>query len=213
MLKTVLSSFMRYDYVIFTSENGVKIFFEELFTLSCDARIFSGKKICAIGRKTKETLLRYGLNADIVPERGTSEGLWEKLSGEIKKENNVFLVQAKNGRKYLSEELQKSCNLTCFFPYETKAEETDAERLRDLIKNARIDAIIFTSPSTVTNFLSYIPVRELNENNVKLFSIGEITTRAIEKSGLSVCAESEKTDIRSLVLTVKNVFCGKEEKK
>jgi len=213
ILEVILKSFSKFDYVIFTSENGVRIFFEEMFALSYDARIFSDKKICAIGRKTKEALLRYGLCADILPERGTSEGLWEKLSVEIQKENCVLLVQAKNGRKYLSEFLYKACHLTRIFPYETKAEKTEVKQLRELIKSGQIDAITFTSSSTVTNFLSYVSVEELIENNVLLFSIGEITTKEIINSGLSVCAESEKPDISSLVLAVRNAFCKEEKRK
>jgi uroporphyrinogen III methyltransferase/synthase len=210
-IKDILSSFSKFEYVIFTSENGVRIFFEEIFALSCDARIFSGKVICAIGLKTKEALMSYGICADIVPEREVSEGLWEILSAQIKKDNHALLVRAKNGREYLSEMLRKSCSLTELFPYETKAEETDFKRLGDLIESAQIDAVTFTSPSTVVNFLSHISVEELKENNVLLFSIGESTTKAIVNAGLSVCAESEKSDVRSLARAVKDTFCKEEE--
>jgi len=212
MFKAVLTSFAKFEYVIFTSESGVRIFFEELFALSYDARIFSGKRICAIGQKTREALLRCGLNANIVPERETSEGLWEKLVYEIKNENNVFLVQAKNGRKYLSEMLEKACSLTRIFPYETKMEETDKEKLNELINNTQIDAITFTSPSSVENFFSHFSAKKLRENNVLLFSIGEITTKAIKNLGLTVKAESEKADVHSLFLAVQNVLCNRSIK-
>ena len=205
-LKAVFASFSQFEYVIFTSENGVRIFLDEIYALSYDARIFSGKIICAIGRKTKEALLNYGLCADIVPLRGTSEGLWERLREEIKKEHRTLLVQAKNGRKYLSEALSKSCNLTEICPYETIAEDREAERLKELIGSGQIDAITFTSSSTVTNFLTHVSAEELRKNNVLLFSIGEITTKTIEDAGLNVCAESENTDVRSLAIAVKNAF-------
>jgi len=205
-MKTVLAAFSHFDYVIFSSENGVRVFFEEMFSLSHDARIFSGKRICAIGRKTKEALLRYGLCADIVPARGTSEGLWEKLSGEIKSGNHALLIQAKNGRRYLSEALAKSCSLTEIYPYETIAEETEADGLRVLVNSRQIDAITFTSPSTVTNLLSHVSAEELKANSVLLFSIGESTTKTIINAGLCVCAESENADVRSLALAVKHAF-------
>ncbi|MCL1875356.1 MAG: uroporphyrinogen-III C-methyltransferase [Synergistaceae bacterium] len=212
-MKEITSSFSQFKYVIFTSENGVRIFFEELHALRCDARIFSGKVICAIGRKTKEALFRHGICADVAPETGASEALWEKLSDIIKKEDNALLVQAKNGRKYLSRALKKSCNLTEIFPYETKAEETEVERLRELVKTGQIDAITFTSSSTVANFLSHISVEELKENNVLLFSIGESTTKTIEEAGLRVCAESEKTCVRSLAEAVKRAFCERRRER
>ena len=209
-LKELLKSFSQFDIVIFTSENGAGIFLDELFSLSCDARIFAGKKICAIGQKTQDALQRYGLCADIMPERGISEGLWEKLSGEISNESRVLLVQAKNGRKYLTEMLEKACKLTVVYPYETLAEDADAGELRDLLKNGEIDAITFTSQSTVTNLLSHISASELKESGVLLFSIGESTTKAIKNYGLCVCLESEKTDVHSLAEAVKRAFMKKE---
>jgi uroporphyrinogen III methyltransferase/synthase len=202
----ILTSFSEFEYVIFTSESGVRIFFEELLNRYIDARIFSGKKICAIGRKTKESLLRYGLYADIAPAHGVSEALWDEISGEISSENRVLLIQAKNGRKYLSETLQKSCKLTEYFPYETVAEETEVEKLRELIKSGLVDAITFTSSSTVTNFLAHISAEELKSGDVLLFSIGESTTKTIKSAGLCVFAESEKTDVRSLALAVKRAL-------
>ena len=202
----VLSSFSQFKYVIFTSKNGVRLFFEKMFGLSYDARIYSGKIICAIGQKTAEALLNYGLCADITPLREVSEGLWDILSSQVKEEDHVLLVRAKGGRKYLSEKLQKVCSLTEIFPYETKKADTDTEYLSKLLKKRQIDAITFTSPSTVINFLSYIPAPELKESNVYLFSIGESTTKTIVDAGLCVYAESEKADARSLARAIQYAF-------
>ena len=205
-IKEVLSSFSQFKYVIFMSKNGVRLFFETMFALSYDARIFSGKIICAIGKKTAEVLLNYGLCADIAPLRESSEGLWDILSPLLNKEDNALLVRAKNGRKYLSDELSKKCSLTEIFPYETKKVKAEAEILSGLLKNKQVDAITFTSPSTVTNFLSYISAEELKESDVYLFSIGESTTKAIVDAGLRVYAESEKADVRLLARAVKNAI-------
>ena len=209
--KEVLSSFSQFKYVIFTSKNGVRFFFENVFASSYDSRIFSGKIICAIGRKTAEALLNYGLCADITSLREVSEGLWDKLSSLIKKEDHILLARAKGGRKYLSDELSKKCNLTEIFPYETKKVETEAESISKLLKNRQIDAITFTSPSTVMNFLTYISAEELKESMVDLFSIGESTTKTIVDAGLRVCAESEKADARLLARAVALFAKGSEK--
>ncbi|PKL51869.1 MAG: uroporphyrinogen-III C-methyltransferase [Nitrospira bacterium HGW-Nitrospira-1] len=77
-----------YDWIIFTSSNGVKYFFSRLFEKDMDIRELKGLKICAIGTKTADAIRQFGIKADLVPESFNAEGLIETFIAEVKNQKS-----------------------------------------------------------------------------------------------------------------------------
>ncbi|MYI73456.1 MAG: uroporphyrinogen-III C-methyltransferase [Candidatus Dadabacteria bacterium] len=149
-----------YDFLVFTSVNGVTNYFEVLASHGKDSRELKGKKIIAIGEKTAEQLLKYNLSADYIPAVYTAEGivsLAEKLDLDGKK---ILIPRALVARELLPDTLRAmgaTVELLCVYetlvPDYTK-EELDLMKMR--LSDAEIGLVTFTSSSTVTNFFSLL---------------------------------------------------------
>ena len=149
-----------YDFLVFTSVNGVRNYFDVLASHEKDSRDLKGKKMIAIGEKTSEELLKYNLAPDYMPVVYTAEGiisLAEKLNLDGKK---ILIPRALVARELLPETLRAmGAEVEVLCVYETLIPDYTEEEL-DLMKMrlsaAEIDLVTFTSSSTVTNFFSLL---------------------------------------------------------
>jgi len=149
-----------YDFLIFTSVNGVSNYFDMLACHGKDSRELKNKKIIAIGEKTSEELLKYNLVTDYMPTVYTAEGiisLAEKLNLKGRK---ILIPRALLARRLLAETLQNmGASVEVLYVYETlvpsyKKQEIDA--IKKKFSDAKIDLVTFTSSSTVINFFSLL---------------------------------------------------------
>lgn len=147
-LNDALKRLETFNWLIFTSANGARFFFDRLHSAGADARSLSPMKVAVIGKTTAKQLLGFGIAADIVPDTESSTGLLEKFSTIDMKNKNVLLPQAKVASKELSESLIKLGAAVEIVPvYQTveiEPEDVDFEY---------IDKILFTSGSTVRAFI------------------------------------------------------------
>jgi len=147
-LNEVLQRLDTFDWLVFTSANGVRFFFDRLHSSGADARSLSQMKVAVIGKTTAQQLLGFGIVADIVPDTESSTGLLEKFGAIDMKNKNVLLPQAKVASKELSEGLielgAKVDVVSVYQTIEKEPEDVDFEH---------IDKILFTSGSTVRAFV------------------------------------------------------------
>ncbi|MDH5493314.1 MAG: uroporphyrinogen-III C-methyltransferase, partial [Myxococcales bacterium] len=187
-----------YDWLLFTSRNGVDAFFEELSRQGGDARRLGGVRICAIGPKTAEALQPYGLRADSMPDEYRGEAAAETLlaaAGAAAKGQRVLLARAAIAREVLPERLREAGMQVEVVPaYRTlPPDEAAIAELRALFESGSIDVLTFTSSSTVTNLLD-----ALGEDALRLLegcfvaSIGPITSATARRRGLSVDLEASE---------------------
>ncbi|HCX65661.1 MAG TPA: uroporphyrinogen-III C-methyltransferase, partial [Eubacteriaceae bacterium] len=108
-LAETISKMDTYTWIVFTSQNGVSLFFEELFQKGRDVRALHGKKIAAIGKTTAKSLKKYGIVCDLVPDSYVAEDLFKELKPHLKPIDRVLLPRAKGARAYLKEEIEKIC--------------------------------------------------------------------------------------------------------
>lgn len=149
-----------YDFLVFTSVNGVTNYFQVLASHGKDSRELKGKEIIAIGEKTSEELLKYGLSADYMPAVYTAEGiisLAEKINLDGKK---ILIPRALVAREILPDTLRTmGAEVEVLCVYETLVPDYSRQEL-DLIKmrfaDAEIDLVTFTSSSTAANFFSLL---------------------------------------------------------
>lgn len=198
-LRKEIENLRDYTHIVFTSRNGVELFFETLDDMGLDSRVFFGVKVCSIGAGTSEELMKRGIKADIVPERFVAESLFEEMKKTVKSSDRILIPRSENAREFLADRLNEICEVTEVFSYKTVIDEKSREIAEDVLKSD-VDYVTFTSSSTVKNLVEIAGenYKELLEGK-KLVSIGPITSRTIEEFGLEVYKEAEVSTIQGVM--------------
>ena len=197
--QAALRDLSAYDWVVLTSANGVTHTFEALVSMQKDARTFAAAKIACIGQQTADTLKTYGIAADFVPSAFTSVALAKELA-EFDDLNGkkILLLRSAIAPKDLPQQLSSSgAIVTDAAVYTVRAKQQNgefAESVRRQIADDQVDAVTFTSSSTVGAFFASVSPELLAENQIKIVSIGPATTAALEGIGLKAdCTASVHT--------------------
>lgn len=182
-----------YDLICLTSSNGVHVLFDRLREASLDARALAGARVAAIGPGTAAALARYGITADIVPDRFLAEGLIEALADVPVK--RALIARAAGARDELPEALRaRGAEVDVVPLYETVPEPLHQPELERV---ERANYVTFTSSSTVRFFLSAAGDRL--SSGARLISIGPVTSAALRERGLEPRVEASRHDIEGLV--------------
>jgi len=198
-----------YDWVIFTSANGVKFFLERIFALGRDIRDLKGPRICAIGPKTAEALDALKVKVDLVPSEYRAESIFEGLKKEDLKGKRLLIPRAKLSRDVLPQELRKTgASVDVVEVYQTIRPAGNAEEVKRLLRNKSISAITFTSSSTVSNFADLVGINEVRDlmGGVAIASIGPITAERARTLGIKTTVMPEEFTIPALVEALAEYF-------
>ena len=187
-----------FDWIIFTSANGVEKFFERLKFFKLDARIFSDAKVAAIGSATSEKLADFGIVADLVPAEFRAEGLIAELQDKVSGKK-ILLARAEVARDILPRELENlGAQVTLAKVYKTEAAAEDFSKIAD----KKIDLVTFTSSSTVKNFVAVCGKDFLQK--VKTAAIGPVTAETLKNFGVTADIVAKEFTIAGLVDAIKN---------
>jgi uroporphyrinogen III methyltransferase/synthase len=188
----------QYSWLVFTSANGVEAFFGGgLAPAGLDARALGSARVAAIGPGTTRALERHGIRADLVPERFVAESLLDAFPDPAGPDARVLLARAETARDVLPEGLGARGYAVDVLPvYRTVPVEADAADLAR-VRAGEVDAITFTSSSTVTNFCD--AVGETTGATPTVVSIGPVTSQTARDRGLTVRAEADPHTIDGLV--------------
>ena len=193
-----------YDWLIFTSPNGVDRFFKAFFATYEDARSLGGPRIAAIGPSTAEKIREYRFAVDLIPDKYVAEGLIETFQKESVEHLTMLWVKAEETRDVVYDELSKAGAIVDMcVAYRTVPEENDPTGAAERLREEGADVITFTSASTVENFFNM--GIEWPEGCVAA-SIGPVTSRALREAGVEEIIESKKSDIAGLVEAVEGHF-------
>ncbi|ULA63424.1 MAG: hypothetical protein LZF86_110119 [Nitrospira sp.] len=199
-----------YDWVIFTSVNGVAQFMKRLKICGYDARSFAGRRICCIGPRTAEELAVYGLKADVIPAEYQAEGVLKTLAESDLSRARILIPRAEVARELLPEELRvRGAAVDVVSVYRTVAPGTSVESWKQLLVDREIDAVTFTSSSTVRNFIELVggeaQARVLVQS-VAIACIGPITAQTARDAGFSVAVMPSENTIPALVEAMAGYF-------
>jgi uroporphyrinogen III methyltransferase/synthase len=194
-----------YDWVIFTSVNGVKFFTERLKKGGTDIEILRRKKICAIGPRTQGELEKMGLRVDFRPKEYRAEGVAEGLKARGIQGKKILLPRAREARMILPKELIEAGALVDEVEAYRTAKPAKSKASLETILKKGIDVVVFTSSSTVRNFMELLPDKT-SMNGVKVAVIGPITAETARKYGLEPHIAPQKYTIPSLVRAIVKYF-------
>jgi len=195
----------QYDWLIFTSVNGVEAFFDMFYRLYNDSRSIGNVKIAAIGPATAQRIKDFHLAVDLQPKEFVAEAIISELLQFGSVDNLRFLLaRAEGAREFLSKRLTElGAIVDEAIAYRTVPETTDPSGGLDRFRAEGADLITFTSSSTVENFL----VLQLRlPGTLKTASIGPITSETMRKNGLKVDVEAAKYDIDGLVGAIVGLY-------
>ncbi|MFH0925384.1 MAG: uroporphyrinogen-III C-methyltransferase [bacterium] len=202
-----IRSIERFNWLIFTSVNGVKYFFDRLFELKKDSRDLKGVKICTIGPATKEKVEAYGLRVDCLPSEYRAEAVIDLLGKLSLKDQKILILRAEVAREILPEKLTElGAEVTLVKVYKTIQADGDVGYIKELLDDNKIDVITFTSSSTVKNFVEMFKdeaggVLELLKG-VYIASIGPITDTTVKEFGLESTIIPKDYTIPALVRAI-----------
>jgi len=210
-LDSAIGRLSAYDWVIFTSVNGVDYFLERLTACGEDIRALHGASICCIGPRTAERLERLMVRVDFVPDKFRAEGLVEELLARGVKGKRVLIPRAKEAREILPDKLREAgAQVDVVTAYRTLKPEAPRQALAALFERGGIHLITFTSSSTVKNFADIFGGRlPQMMKGVPVACIGPITADTAARVGLSCDIMPEDYTIPALVEAIVAYFNGK----
>jgi len=192
-----------YDWLIFTSVNGVQAFMRRLWFHQKDARSLAGLRVCCIGPRTQEEAARWGILADLVPKDFQAEGILEAMGMVGVEGQRILIPRAKVAREILPEQLETmGATVQVVHVYQAVSPAVEIAPIRDRLRNREIHYLTFTSSSTVRNFCQlFDDPQELREltRNITVAVIGPITAQTVQEEGLSVDVVALENTVPALV--------------
>ena len=200
-LKRAIQNLKNYDWIVFTSVNGVSYFFEYLFADNKDVRALNHLWTAAIGPATAKRLLDFGLKSDIIPKTYRAESVVEAFSKEEIKGKKILLPRAAEARPVLPVELTKmGAQVDEVAVYQTIKDLENADVLINGLEEKTIDLVTFTSSSTVKNFKELLAADKFKQliDGVTVASIGPITSDTARDLGFTVDITADEFTIAGL---------------
>lgn len=193
-----------YNWIIFTSVNGVNAFFKRLIKSDKDIRNLINCNICAVGPKTKEVLEEKGLKVQYMPGEYKAEAIIQSLENKVKKGDKILLPRADIGRRILPQALSDlGAEVDDVVAYKTEKSNSHGKLLYEMLKNKEVHIITFTSSSTVKNLVELldIPSDQLKDllEDVLTVSIGPITSATAKDLGVKIDIEAQQYTINGLI--------------
>lgn len=187
-INKIIQLIREYKWTVFTSAVGVRTVFDKLFESGFDVRIFGDSKIAAIGNRTGQELLKYGIRADIIPEKHYTSELAKALVNA--KAENVLILRSEIGSEELTDILKKN-NVTYrdIGVYKTLPYNNKKTKLPEIV-----DYVVFASASEVRHFVD-------NKINYTGVCIGEKTAEEARKYGIN-CIVAEKQSNEGIVESI-----------
>lgn len=213
-LDRILEQLSSFSWIVFTSVNGVEIFFSRIERAGLDARALSGVKLAAMGIETSGRLQKYGIKADLIPDRFTSEAVLESFAA-LKKDHGGerFLFPGSEiARELLPAGLEAMGAEVVRLPvYRNLTPEYSVEEV-DAVFGEVPDLVTFTSSSTVSHLVQILRScgRERNLKRIRGACIGPVTAETARKHGIPVLLESSPHTIAGLVEAIENYFRVKD---
>jgi len=208
-LDSALRQLGEFDWLVLTSQNGVRFVFERLRAAGLDARALAGVKVAAIGPATADALGQRGIAADLVPDEFTTESLGKALCAlPARGRKRVLLARADIAPPQLAETLKAAGSQVAeVTAYRTARPGALPRAAVEAIRDGKADWITFTSASTVENFVALARAAGLDAKlpGIKLASIGPATTDALRRHGLTPTVEANPHTAQALVEAVLDV--------
>lgn len=208
-LDKAIAEVEKYDWIIFTSANGVERFIERFRRQREDLEILKPLRVVAIGPETARTLESHGLHVDLVPGEYRAEAILDHLEPGQIQGKRILLPRAAQAREVLPQTLREwGAEVDVVAAYRTVPTRSDPHELRSILARGEVDMVTFTSSSTVAHFMEFLGGKKgagLMEK-VAVACIGPISQRTAEEMGLRVDVVARDYTIQGLTEVIVEFF-------
>jgi uroporphyrinogen III methyltransferase / synthase len=204
-----------YDWLIFTSTNGVECFLARFEKLEKNLSDLAGIEIAAIGPETAKRLEAAGIPAGLIPQRYQAEGILETLAGKRLQGKRVLIPRAAKARDILPETLRRQgAQVDVVVAYQTVLPQVAVPALCRVLSEGGIDMVTFTSSSTASNFAVMLSGQDLPRilARIAIACIGPITKKTVEDLGLRAEVVAAEFTIPGLVSAIADYFSRRATK-
>lgn len=205
--KKTVTNLDTYHWLIFTSQNGVKYFFEHIESEENPEKIPESVKIAVIGSKTEKVLNQFGYAVDFLNPGSTGEEFAVAFSQKIKVESGkqkILLILGNLARTVIEDKLNEFADCTRINIYETVNPETVDKEALEIIRNNKYEMIIFTSPSGIHNFIKISG--DIHNKNIRAACIGETTASAAKESGFNLQVVAQNASAQGIIEPIINFY-------
>lgn len=203
-LDRVLPRLRSYDWLIFTSANGVHFFWQRLREKG-KIRLPSSMKVCAIGPATAKQLREKKISVDYMPKEFIAESILDGFQKKFIKGKRILLARAKKARDILPKGLRKmGAKVDVVEVYRTVKPKGGSKRLRQLLRDGKIDVVTFTSSSTVNHFADLLKKEDLKKRlkGIAIACIGPVTAKTAKEWGMKVQIQPKQYTIPALARAI-----------
>ena len=203
-----ISRIEEFDWVVFTSVNGVERFFDRLVHCGRDVRALYRARLAAVGPATGRALSRRCLTVDVIPGEFRAEGVAAAMSAEGIRGAKILLPRASAARDILPKMLADSGGcVEEVHVYNTVPCRNQLGEVRQLLAEEHLDMITFTSSSTVTNFSALLNEKDRRDLRASaLACIGPITADTARKLGFEVAVSADEYTVDGLLASIVSYF-------
>lgn len=206
-----------YDWVVFTSSNGVRFFFEQFFKLFDDIRSLGLIRMACIGEATAKAIQAMHLKVECMPAKANAEALAEALvaTGSLDSAK-VLLITGNMNRETLEQKLEEARAIVDRLQvYKTEHVDFSNEPVAEDFRSQGADAVLFASSSAVDSYAAHIESLKLDKGAKKplLGSIGAQTSETLRLRGLPVDFEAETPSLDALVAALQSALARSGSKK
>jgi len=199
-----------YQWLIFTSVNGVRPFMDRLHAAGKDARALANLRLCAIGPRTAQELGAYRLTPDVIPTEFQAEGVIAALAHVGIRGSRILIPRAEVAREILPDQLRELGATVEVIPiYRTIAPAVDVASLTQQLQDGQVAVVTFTSSSTVRNFVDLLGGRDRARPllaGTVVACIGPITARTAEEYGVTVTVMPAENTVPALAEAIVRHF-------
>lgn len=201
-----------YDWLILTSTNAVEWFFRRVRERRGGLSCLDGVRVCAVGPKTRAAIEAAGIAVELQPSVYRAEVLIKEAGDGAWRGKRVLFPRAAEGREVIPEEMRRvGADLDLVTVYRTVPSPAGREQVRALLADGRVDAVTFTSGSTVKSFVSLLDPGQIGgiPGRVAVACIGPVTADAARAAGLPVDALAGEATIPSLAAALEDYFAAR----
>ncbi len=198
-----------YDWIIFTSANGVNFFWKRLKERGKSPHLPPSLNVCAIGPATADQLKRQGVSVQYVPKEFIAESILEGFKNVPMEGKRILLARAKKARDILPKGLRKmGAEIDVVEVYRTTRPKGGSKKMKKLLTEEKIDVITFTSSSTVNHFADLLKKEDLKKlvKGIAIACIGPVTARTAKESSLKVRIQPKQYTIPALTRAIAEYF-------
>lgn len=212
-LDAAIAALDSFSWLILTSANAVRYFFDRLNALGLDARALGRSRVCAVGPHTAAAIATRGIRADLVPPDYKAEGVVEAFAGLDIKGQRILFPRADRARDLIPRELTAlGAEIVAPVAYRNLIPESTPEEVLEELEAGRIDCVTFTASSTVTNLAAMLGPERFAAllQKVCVASIGPITSATCRELGLEVTVEPAEYTLAALTEAIGAFFLAKQ---